>query len=284
LPTVGARRRHRLDRANLSTWLARREPQRVWPAASTVGEILARHGLIPRGGDRRRGPAYSQPFVQPIDHALWVCYFKGQWRLGNGTWCYPLTVSDSYSAACCVSRADQHARAPRAGVDGAAVPRARLAAGIRTDNGSPFASVGLGGLSRLSVWWVRLGIWPERIAPGHPEQNGRHERLHRTLRQPPWCRSPTIWPRSSAASSASAPSTTRERSHQPWAAHPGEVYSARVGLIRGGCHRWSIRTTTRCAACIGPAISAGAALALRERSAGRRGGRTEQIDEACWRL
>jgi hypothetical protein len=115
-------------------------------------------------------------------NVLWCADFKGQWRLGDGSLCYPLTVTDSYSRSLLLCRGLSSTR-------GAPVRRwmerlfreRGLPLAIRTDNGAPFASVGLAGLSRLSAWWVRLGIWPERIAPGHPEQNGRHERMHRTL-------------------------------------------------------------------------------------------------------
>lgn len=181
---LAARRQHpSWGPRKLLDWLARREPPQHWPAASTVGEILARHGLVQPRRRRRRGPPYSRPYVQADrPNALWCADFKGQWRLADGTLCYPLTVSDSYSRSLLLCRA-------LTSTQGAPVRRwierlfreRGLPLAIRTDNGAPFASVGLGGLSRLSAWWVRLGIWPERIAPGHPEQNGRHERLHRTL-------------------------------------------------------------------------------------------------------
>jgi transposase InsO family protein len=181
---LAARRRHPSWGArNLIDWLARQEPQQRWPAPSTVGEILWRHGLIQSRRRRRRSPAYAAPLVQPDrPNALWCADFKGQWRLGDGTLCYPLTVSDSFSRSLLLCRGlpRTHAAAVRPWMERLFRERG-LPLAIRTDNGAPFASVGLAGLSQLSAWWVRLGIWPERIAPGHPEQNGRHERLHRTL-------------------------------------------------------------------------------------------------------
>ncbi len=165
--------------------LTTREPSTAWPAPSTVGEILKRHGLVAPRRLRRRTPAATQPLqtaMQPND--VWATDFKGWFRTQDGTRLDPLTLSDLASRYLlrCVSL--------RGGTAGlvqpvlvAAFQEYGLPAVIRSDNGPPFASVGLGGLSQLAVWWIRLGIRPERIAPGHPEQNGRHERLHRTLKQ-----------------------------------------------------------------------------------------------------
>ena len=128
---------------------------------------------------------YTQPFAEcDRPNAVWCADFKGWFRTGDGERCDPLTVSDAYSrmVLCCQGLQ---------GTDGSQVRpqferRFReygLPEVMRTDNGPPFASLGVGGLSRLSVWWIKLGIIPERIAPGHPEQNGRHERFHRTLKE-----------------------------------------------------------------------------------------------------
>jgi putative transposase len=166
--------------------LVRSAPDEAWPAVSTIGDILKRAGLVqPR---RRRQKA--TPSAQPLRHAtgpndVWTADFKGWFRTGNGQRCTPLTISDAYSryfllCHTLTGRTDHvHVRPwfERVFHD-YGMPRA-----IRTDNGPPFASTGLGGLTPLSVWWMRLGIASERIEPGHPEQNGRHERLHRTLNQ-----------------------------------------------------------------------------------------------------
>jgi len=164
-------------------WLRREQPGVPWPVDSTAGEILQRAGLVRPRKRRRRVPGSA-----PLSHAtacnrVWSADFKGDFRLGNGRRCYPLTVSDNCSRYLLACRG--LSRPSYAGVQPwfEWVFRAYgLPAAIRTDNGTPFASLALGGLSRLSAWWVRLGIVPERIAPGKPSQNGRHERMHRSLK------------------------------------------------------------------------------------------------------
>jgi putative transposase len=165
--------------------LAMLEPRTAWPAPSTAGEILKRHGLVATRRVRRRTPAAMQPLQTAVQsNDVWATDFKGWFRTQDGTRMDPLTLSDlasRYLLRC------QHVRHTTAAavqpVFVAAFREFGLPAAIRSDNGPPFASVGLGGLSRLAVWWIRLGIRPERIVPGHPEQNGQHERLHRTLKQ-----------------------------------------------------------------------------------------------------
>lgn len=162
-----------------------------WPAISTRGAILARVGLTQPRRRRRRVPPSTQPFSAcDRPNALWCADFKGWFRTRDGQRCDPLTVSDAYSrmllGCTAVPRPDYaHVRPAFEAIFRAyGLPEA-----IRTDNGPPFASVGVGGLSPLAVWWVKLGIRVERILPGHPEQNGRHERMHLTLKQD-CCRSP----------------------------------------------------------------------------------------------
>ena len=164
--------------------LARTQPDLLLPAPSTVGAILKRHGLVTEH-PRRRKPTHPgrSSVVAAEPNAVWQADFKGEFRLGNGQYCYPLTVTDAYSRflLACVSRTST-------ATEGAQPVFQRLFAeyglplAIRTDNGAPFATPALGGLSRLSVWWIKLGIEHQRIEPGHPEQNGRHERMHRTLK------------------------------------------------------------------------------------------------------
>lgn len=159
-------------------------PQQHWPAISTMGDVLARHGLV--RSRRRRVPV--PPFDAPLAHCqsineVWSADFKGQFRLGNHQWCYPFTLSDNHSRYLLACKGMSHPT--QAGVWRAceAVFRQHgLPAAIRTDNGIPFASRALGGLTPLSVWWIKLGIRPERIALGQPQQNGRHERMHKTLK------------------------------------------------------------------------------------------------------
>ncbi len=163
----------------------------AWPAVSTRGAILARHGLVVARRQRRRTPPWAQPFQecrQPND--TWSADFKGWFRTQDGRRCDPLTVSDAYSRMLLVCQAlprPDHAHVRP--VFEHLFRHYGLPLVIRTDNGAPFASVGVGGLSPLSAWWVKLQVLPERIQPGHPEQNGRHERMHGTLKretaQPP---------------------------------------------------------------------------------------------------
>ena len=168
----------------LLAWLKHHQPEKRWPAASTTSEILKRHGLVHGRRKRHHIPPYSEPFLkcnQPNE--VWCADFKGQFRLGSGFWCYPLTLTDSYSRYFlgCWGLAHPAYLLTRSCFE-LAFRQYGLPSAIRTDNGVPFASVGLGGLSSLAVWFVKLGIRPERIDKGHPEQNGRHERMHRTLK------------------------------------------------------------------------------------------------------
>lgn len=168
-------------------WLRLQEidPTKNWPATSTIGEILRRHGLVVPRRRRRTAPADALPFADiegPND--TWCVDYKGWFRTRDGRRCDPLTISDAYSRYLLRCQAVRHVdeRCARPLIEATfrefGLPRA-----IRSDNGPPFASVGVGGLSRLSVWWIKLGIRPERITPGRPCENGRHERLHGTLKR-----------------------------------------------------------------------------------------------------
>jgi len=155
------------------------------PAISTVHAVLDRHGLVHRRR-RRRGRATGTALTRPTDpNALWCADFKGEFMLGNRRYCYPLTITDfasRYLLACeaLATTAEKFAVT----VFERVFRDHGLPSAIRTDNGVPFASgQALYGLSKLSVWWLRLGIAIERIKPGHPEQNGRHERMHLTLKK-----------------------------------------------------------------------------------------------------
>jgi len=158
-----------------------------WPVASTRGAILARVGLVvARRRPRPHTPAWTQPFGSVTGaNETWCADFKGWFRTGDGMRCDPLTITDAHSRMLLRCQALQH------GIDTqyvqpvfeAAFREYGLPRRLRTDNGPPFASTGAGGLSRLAVWWIKLGIVPERIEPGRPSQNGRHERIHRTLNE-----------------------------------------------------------------------------------------------------
>lgn len=180
-------------RLRFPTWGARKlihevglvNPQWRMPGESTVCDMLNRHGLIQSKPRRRAVGHPGRPSVQvagPND--CWSADYKGQFRLGNGQLCYALTVTDNHSRYLLACH----------GLDGPLLDKTKavflrlfqqygLPRRIRTDNGVPFAAATLGRLSQLSVWWLKLGILPELIEPGKPQQNGRHERMHRTLKE-----------------------------------------------------------------------------------------------------
>lgn len=155
------------------------------PAKSTVHAVLDRHGLVKRARLRRH-KAQGTPLSQPLaPNDLWGADFKGEFRLGNRQYCYPLTVSDQASRYLLLLEALESTReAPVITAFERLFAERGLPWAIRSDNGPPFASPnGLYNLSKLSVWWLRLGIQIERIEPGNPHQNGRHERMHLTLKK-----------------------------------------------------------------------------------------------------
>ena len=176
-PTWGpAKVRARLDRG---------APEIAWPAASTIGELFDREGLTVKRRLRRRSPPSSAPFAHcGAANDLWCIDFKGWFLTGDGTHCEPLTLSDAHSRyllRCqALARTDTTHVWP---VLDAAFREFGLPHRLRSDNGPPFASRGAGGLSKLSVKVIKAGVARERIAPGKPQQNGRHERMHLTLLQ-----------------------------------------------------------------------------------------------------
>src|SRR5713226_6487547 len=165
--------------------LERDQAHQRWPAASTIGELLKREGLVVARKKRRR----TEPYTEPLAHAdganrVWCADFKGWFRTGDGERIDPLTISDAHSRYLLRCQAVEKTDTARVqSIFEAAFREYGMPAAIRTDNGAPFATRALAGLSRLAVWWIKLGIVPERIEAGHPEQNGRHERMHRTLKQ-----------------------------------------------------------------------------------------------------
>ena len=168
----------------LLDWLEPRHPGHAWPAVSTAGDLLVRKGLVKK---RRRRRAYTHPGVVPATttrpNDLWTADFRGQFRTGDGIYCYPLTVADLHTRYLlgCQGLLSTQGAGVRPVFDRLfrtyGLPRA-----IRTDNGVPFATVAIHGLSALNVWWLRLGIQHQRILPGQPQQNGAHERMHKTLK------------------------------------------------------------------------------------------------------
>jgi putative transposase len=165
--------------------LERDEPGRAWPAASSIGVLLKREGLVVARRKRTR----TVPYTEPLAHAdganrVWCADFKGWFRTRDGERIDPLTISDAHSRYLLRCQAVEKTDTARVqAIFEAAFREYGMPGAIRTDNGAPFASSAVAGLSRLAVWWIKLGIVPERIEAGHPEQNGRHERMHRTLKQ-----------------------------------------------------------------------------------------------------
>lgn len=183
-----AREKHpRWGPAKLLAWLGRlggKQPKLELPGKTAAGEILKRHGLITPHQGRRRRVRWRRP-LQAIErpNQVWTTDFKGQFRTGNRVYCYPLTIADGcsrYVLGCEGLLSTKHGQAWP--VFERVFREFGLPDVMRSDNGLPFSSHAIGGLSRLSIRWIKLGIVCELIQPGHPEQNGRHERMHRTLK------------------------------------------------------------------------------------------------------
>ena len=164
--------------------LERRAPHVAWPAPSTMGDWLRDAGLsVPQ-----RRTRYTVPLTRPLatataPNAVWTADFKGWFRTADGTRCDPLTIMDAWSRYVLCCRITPPSTAGVRPSFERAFREYGLPQVLRTDNGPPFATTAAGQLSRLAVWWLKLGIGLDRIAPGHPEQNGRHERFHLTLQQ-----------------------------------------------------------------------------------------------------
>ena len=162
-----------------------RYPRKPWPARSTIGDILQRNGRV---RSRRRRTRWKHPGAAPFTttapNQVWTVDFKGQFRMRNGRYCYPLTIVDHFSRylLCLHGLYDIRAEAVKAQVHRLFRTHG-LPDAIRSDNGAPFASTGIHGLTRLNVWWLQLGITHQRITPGHPQQNAAHERMHRELKR-----------------------------------------------------------------------------------------------------
>ena len=165
-------------------YLDKRRPELTLPAASTAGRLLDSRGLVSRRKARRRWRHPSGPLIEPIaPNEVVTADFKGQFRTGDGLYCYPLTIADAYSRYLLSCRALSSVRTEHARpVFERLFREIGLPQAIRTDNGAPFSSTGLHGLCGLTVWWMRLGIQHQLTRPGHPQDNGRHERMHRTLK------------------------------------------------------------------------------------------------------
>jgi transposase InsO family protein len=183
---VQMRRRHpSWGGRKLRDRLMKKYPEIQWPASSTISNALKRHGLIKPGGRRRRRVEVERGslLAAGAPNEVWCVDYKGQFRLGNSRYCYPLTITDLLSRyivaiESCEGTDEEAAHE----VFEAAFREYGLPMTIRSDNGTPFSSRAVAGLTVLSAYWLKLGICHQRIEPGHPEQNGTHERMHRTLK------------------------------------------------------------------------------------------------------
>jgi putative transposase len=166
-------------------YLEDRQPNLCLPAVSTAGSILDRHGLVERRRTRRVLKHPGGPVLRPLaPNEVVTADFKGQFRTRDGRYCYPVTIADSFSRYLLACQALSSTRTEEARPVFERLFRAvGLPEVIHTDNGSPFSSTGLHGLCALSVWWIRLGIQHQLSRPGKPQDNGAHERMHRTLKR-----------------------------------------------------------------------------------------------------
>ncbi|MBM3565739.1 MAG: IS481 family transposase [Alphaproteobacteria bacterium] len=206
------------------------------PAKSTIHAVLDRHGLVkPMGRPRRRATGTPlSPGQAPND--LWCADYKGEFKLGNRRYCYPLTVTDHASRYLLLCEALESTREDLAFTAFERLFRDRgLPKAIRSDNGVPFASPNsLFNLSKLSVWWLRLGIAIERIKPGHPQQNGRHERMHLTLKKEATRPPGTNSLQQQAKFDAFAEEFNTERPHEALGMKcPAELYAPSMRPYRG---------------------------------------------------
>jgi len=256
------------------------------PAISTVHAVLDRHGLVSRGRKRRfraEGTVLSHP-LQPND--LWCADYKGEFMLADRRYCYPLTISDfasRYLLSCEALSSTQELFAFT--VFKRVFQQFGLPKAIRTDNGVPFASAhALFGLSKLSVWWLRLGIRIERIRPGHPEQNGRHERIHLTLKREATKPAAQNFLQQQARFDDFTDCYNEERPHQALEMrYPAEIYSASkrpyAGLdeLRYPFHDRTL-TVTQCGRiCLGERRKINLSTVLAGQNVGIR-----QVDEHVW--
>ena len=206
------------------------------PAISTVHAVLDRHGLVKRRRRRRHGATGTQLSRPTVPNALWCADYKGEFMLGDRRYCYPLTITDfasRYLLTCeaLVTTQEQFAFT----VFERTFKEFGLPHAIRTDNGVPFASAhALYGLSKLAVWWLRLGIEIERIQPGHPQQNGRHERMHLTLKREATKPAAANVLQQQARFDAFIAQYNRERPHQALDMKvPADLYARSARVYRG---------------------------------------------------
>lgn len=239
-PTWGAKK--------LLTLLHKRYPRWTLPGRTTVCDILSRNGLVPKKPRRRHIGHPGKPTSQILaPNDIWCADFKGQFKTRDGVYCYPLTVTDGFSRYLLGCQALYSTA-----VAGAKPVFARLfkeyglPLHIRTDNGVPFATTTLARLSSLSAWWIRLGVLPQLIEPGKPQQNGRHERMHRTLKAEttrPAAANLAAQQRKSIAFGKSLIMTDRMK--PSIRKRPLRCMNIPGGRCRTNCRRWNIRIVSK---------------------------------------
>jgi len=259
--------------------LIRAYPMIQPPAKSTVHAVLDRHGLVKRRKRRRYKAAGTPLSNAQLPNDLWCADYKGEFMLGNKKYCYPLTITDSHSRYLLACEGLDSTKSPFAvSVFEQVFKEFGLPGAIRTDNGNPFSSPNaLFGLSRLSIWWLRLGINIERIKPGHPEQNGRHERMHRTLKKEATRPASFNFLQQQSRFDEFIGVYNNERPHQALnGKYPGDVYTPSVRTYRPPdepeypYHDRTVRVTTCGRICIGnrkislSRVFAGQSLGIRE--------------------
>src|SRR5580700_10137812 len=258
---VAVRRAHPTwEPLKVRPFLRRRAPAIDWPAASTIGLMFDREGLTVKRKLRRRSAPSSAPFGHcGAANDVWCIDFKGWFTTGDGARCEPLRLTDAHSRYLlrCQALAKSDAENVWPVLD-AAFREFGLPLRLRSDNGPPFASTGVGGLSRLSVLVVKAGVEPERIAPGKSQQNGRHERMHLTLLQDAAAPPAKSLREQLDRFCAFRRLYNEERPHQALGnATPADIIKPRPGAGTAFCASPTIRSTRRCGACARMAKSNG---------------------------
>ena len=241
--------------------LIREYPEIKPPAKSTVHAVLDRHGLVKRRRKRRRHKAQGTELLHvKTPNALWCADYKGEFQLGNRKYCYPLTITDYHSRYLLACEALASTKEPFAQTTFERIFKEYgLPDAIRTDNGVPFASPNaLFNMSKLSVWWLKLGIAIERIKPGHPQQNGRHERMHLTLKKEATKPAAFNFLQQQARFDDFIEEFNNDRPHQALRMkYPGELYTPSSRVYRGAeepeypFHDRTLRITNCGRICIG---------------------------------
>lgn len=270
--------------------LAAGDPNTPWPCLSAIGEILRRKGLSVPRRPRRRATASDRPLGQCQEpNEVWCADFKGWFRTRDGARCEPLTMTDGatrFILRCQTMSGSTGFEAVQPLFE-AAFREFGLPVRIRTDNGAPFATTGLGGLSRLSVWWIRLGIRPERIRPGKPQDNGRHERMHRTLKAETAAPPRATLRAQQAAFDRFVREFNYQRPHEALGQRPpaalyepsGRPYRRRPPPIEAYCDDWQ----TRKVRAGGQMKWRGKDVRVSDALAGERVG-LEPVDDGLWRI